>query len=253
MKKQITILFSIACFLFPSCSQPKKQEESAPAAGAEAPYENPALTEQQVADGWQYLFDGKTLNGWRPYQNKEQNCWDVQNGALHCKPAMEADKRNDILTEEPSESYQLNFEWKVSVGGNSGLIYRASEEFDMPYQSGPEFQTIDDTGYKGDLTELQKSGAAYDMYAPSAKVVKAVGEWNESQLIVSGTHVEHWLNGTKVCEYDFGSEDWAKRKAASKWKNEKGYGMTKKGFIDLQDHGHEVWYRKIMIKDNAKG
>lgn len=250
MKKQITIISILSYFLFFSCSSPKKQEESAVATEAEVAYENPALTEQQIAEGWQYLFDGKTMNGWRSFKNLEQNCWDVQNGALHCKAALDADKRADILIAEPYENYSLIFEWKISVGGNSGVIYRASEEFDQPYYSGPEYQVIDDIGYKGELTDLQKVGAAYDMYAAENKTVNPSGQWNESMIKVSGPHVEHWLNGIKVCEYDFGSDDWNKRKGISKWKDEKGYGMTKKGFIDLQDHGHEVWYRKIMIRSD---
>lgn len=258
MKKQITLLFATSCFLFFSCSSPKKQEESTPVAAAETLYENPALTEQQIAEGWQYLFDGKTINGWRAYQNKEQNHWDVQNGTLHCKATGEDAKHIDIITPEPFESYWLSFEWKLSGGGNSGVIYRASEEFGEAYYSGPEYQVIDDQGYqqfddkgnKVELTELQKTGAAYDMYVAENKTMNPVGEWNESMIKVSGTHVEHWLNGIKVCEYDFGSDDWNRRKAISKWKDAKGYGMTKKGFIDLQDHGHEVWYRKIMIKSD---
>jgi hypothetical protein len=235
-----------------ACTSPKK-EEAKPETVAEVPYENPTLTDQQTTEGWQYLFDGKTMTGWRSYKNKEQNCWDIENGALHCKPALAADKRNDILIEEPFADYELSFEWKISVGGNSGVMYHASEEFDMPYYSGPEYQVIDDAGYKGDLSDTQKVGAAYDMYMAENKTVNPVGEWNESTIKVSGAHVEHWLNGNKVCGYDFGSDDWNKRKAASKWKDEKGYGMTKKGFIDLQDHGHEVWYRKIMIRNNGNG
>jgi len=236
-----------------SCA-PKKQEETNPAENvamdADTVYENPPLTEQQIAEGWQYLFDGETLTGWRSYQNKEQNCWEVQNGTLHCKSAMTADKRADILIEEPFQDYYLSFEWKATTGANGGLMYHVSEEFEHPYLSGPEYQLMDDSGYKGELTELTKAGGVFGMYGTGAKTLKPAGEWNQGMIVVAGTHIEHWLNGTKILTYEMGSEDWKNRKAAGKWKEVKGYGMTKKGFIDLQDHGYEMWFRKIMIRSD---
>ena len=208
------------------------------------------LTEAQKAEGWELLFDGQSLTGWRSYQNREQNCWEVADGALHCKSKQDstADKRSDLLTEGQYGNYELSFEWKISEGGNSGVIYRATEEFDAPYYSGPEYQVIDDIGYKGDLTELQKAGADYDMYPADGKTINGPGEWNQGKIIVNGNHCEHWVNGKKVVEYEFGSEDWLKRKEASKWKDAAGYGASASGHIDFQDHDHEVWYRSIMIK-----
>ena len=206
------------------------------------------LTEEEKAGGWVLLFDGQTMNGWRSFKNADIDCWDIQDNALHCKGAMDADKRGDILTTEQYENFELVFDWKISPGGNSGVMYRAIEEFDAPYYSGPEYQVIDDAGYKGELTELQKAGANYDMHVAENKTTAPIGEWNTSKIVVNGNHCEHWLNGTKVLEYEFGSEDWNTRKQASKWKDAAGYGMTPKGHIDLQDHGHEVWYRNIKIK-----
>jgi hypothetical protein len=231
-----------AAGLFAACAP--KQE----AATEEAAAPVNVLSEEETAAGWVLLFDGQTMNGWRSFKNTEQDCWDIQENALHCKGSMAADKRADILTTEQYENFELVFDWKISPGGNSGVMYRASEEFDAPYYSGPEYQIIDDAGYAGDLSEMQKVGANYDMHVAENKTAKPVGEWNTSKIVLNGDHCEHWLNGTKVLEYEFGSDDWKTRKEASKWKDAAGYGMTRKGHIDLQDHGHEVWYRNIKIK-----
>jgi hypothetical protein len=109
---------------------------------------------------------------------------------------------------------------------------------------------IDDIGWPGDpLKESQLTGSNYDMHAaPADKPVRPVGEWNSSRLVVNGKHVEHWLNGTKLLEYELHSPEWEKLKAGSKWKDEKGYGMASKGYIAFQDHGQEVWFKNILIK-----
>lgn len=239
--KKLLILLPCLWLTVTSC---KPKEETAT---AETPALN-TLTAEQEADGWKLLFDGKTMEGWRAYKNAEVDCWDVQDNALHCKSPEAATKRGDILTVGQYENYELVFEWKISPGGNSGVIYRASEEFDAPYYSGPEYQVIDNTGYEGGLTELQKAASNYDMHAAGDQAVKPAGEWNEGKIVVNGAHCEHWLNGVKVVDYEFGSDDWQKRKDASKWKDVAGYGKTSMGHIDLQDHGHEVWYRNIRIK-----
>ena len=217
-----------------------KTETSAPAAPN-------TLTEEQQKEGWVLLFNGTDLTGWRAYRNDTIDCWDVQDGAIHCKDTT-ATKRGDLVTVDQYDNYELAFEWKVSPGGNSGVIYRVSEENPAPYLSGPEYQVIDDTGYQGDLTELQKAAADYDMYATSEKVAKPAGEWNTGKIVVNGNHCEHWLNGVKVVEYEMNSDDWKARKDQSKWKDVAPYGQTVKGHIDLQEHGHEVWYRSIMLR-----
>lgn len=198
---------------------------------------------------WITLFDGETMNGWRTYQNKENDSWDVQDGALHCKPFDVAKKRADLISNDQYENFELVLEWKIAPQGNSGIIYRVSETYKDPYLTGPEFQILDDLNYPGETLEIRMTGANYDMHTPGPKNLKPVGEWNEAKIIVNGTHVEHWLNGDKVVEYELHSEDWKTRKAASKWKDVEGYGMVSKGHIDLQDHGDEVWYRNIRIKN----
>ena len=160
-----------------------------------------------------------------------------------------ATKRADILTTEKYGDFELVFDWKIAPGDNSGVIYRATEEFDQPYLSGPEYQVIDDKNYSSDLTATQTTASNYDMHAaPADKKINPPGEWNSGRIVARGNHIEHWLNGEKLIEYEIGSADWNRLKEGSKWKNAKGYGMADSGHIDLQDHGGEVWYRNIKIK-----
>ena len=215
-----------------------------------APSDN-MLTPEQVAEGWSLLFDGKTMTGWRPFKNQETDSWEVVDGTLHCKPFKDGstNKRGDILTEKQYENFEFQFDWKISPQGNSGVMYRVTEEFDQPFASGPEYQVIDDKGYPGDLQKWQLTGAVYDMYFPDAGIkVNPVGDWNTARIIVHGKHVEHWLNGGKVAEYELQSDDWNQRREKSKWKDFPGYGVAAKGHIDLQDHGNEVWFKNIKIK-----
>lgn len=206
------------------------------------------LTEAQKKEGWQLLFDGTSMNGWRTFKNQESNSWEVVNGTLHCKPFDEADKRADLITTRQFDNFDLIFEWKIAPQSNSGVMFRVTEEYDQPYFTGPEYQLLDDEGYPGEVKPENLSGGNYDMHAPENKKLNPIGEWNKSRLVVNGNHVEHWLNGDKVVEYDINSDDWKKRKAVSKWNDVTGYAVPAKGHIDLQDHSHEVWFRNIMIR-----
>jgi Domain of Unknown Function (DUF1080) len=208
------------------------------------------LTEQQAADGWKLLFDGKTMNGWRSFKNKENNTWEVVDGMLHCKSPEDstATNRGDIVTTEQYENFEFTFDWKIAPTHNSGVMFRVTEEYEVPYATGPEYQVIDDQGYPSALKPAQLSAANYDMHVPENKNLKPVGEWNSSRIVVNGNQVEHWLNGSKVVAYELGSEDWKKKVADSKWKDFPGYGLAKKGHLDLQDHGGEVWYKNLYIK-----
>lgn len=239
--------------LLTGCKPSENKEESVKEAesvtATTEPTGNNQLSEAQKAEGWKLLFDGHSMAGWRTYRGLENNSWEVIDGTLHCKPFDGAEKRADLITESQYSNFELAFEWKISPQGNSGVIYRVTEEFDEPYFTGPEYQVLDDGGYPGEVKETNFSGGAYDMYAPVNKSLKPVGEWNTAKIVANGNHIEHWLNGTKVVEYEIGSDDWSKRKAASKWNDAKGYGVPAQGHIDLQDHKNEVWFRNIMIRE----
>ncbi len=253
MKKLITLLFLAA-----ACSPAKKENQEQVeipevAEVAVASSALPTLTDAEKTEGWKLLFDGQTLSGWQDFKGRKNNTWEVQDGTLHCKALNEkvkgdGDERGDIMTTEEFGNFELAFDWKISAQGNSGVMFRVTEEFDQPYYSGPEYQVIDDIDYPGKLTEKQKTGANYDMHFVEKKKLNPVGEWNSTKIVANGNHIEHWLNGEKIVEYEVGSEDWKKRKKESKWNEWKGYGASPKGHIDLQDHGSEVWFKNIRVR-----
>ena len=205
------------------------------------------LSKKEKKEGWVLLFDGTSVNGWRSYKNKEQQGWDVKDGELYCK-SEGVTKRADLITTNKYENYELQIDWKISPKMNSGIIYMVTEDNGASYESGPEYQLIDDIGYPGKRSDKQLSGANYDMNAPSAKVSKPAGEFNHTKIVINKGHVEHWLNGTKVVDYQFWTSEWEQTKANSKWKDVKPYGMAKSGHIALQDHGGGIAFKNIKIK-----
>jgi len=209
------------------------------------------LSEAEKKDGYTSLFDGKTMNGWRTYQNKRNDSWSVDDGSLHCKGSAQnyGAISADLVTTGQYENFDLSVDWKLSPKGNSGILYRVKEDSNASYLSGPEYQLIDDKNFGEPLEDWQKTGADYAMYAAPTAVPNPVGEWNHTRIVVNKNHVEHWLNGKKVVEYELYSDDWQKRKMAGKWKDAPGYGLAKKGHITFQDHGSEAWFKNIRIKE----
>jgi hypothetical protein len=203
-----------------------------------------ALTAEDQAAGWRSLFDGKTTTGWRGYRRADMpSGWQVIDGAL----TRVADG-GDIVTVDQFQNFELALEWKVAPGGNSGIFYRVTETGEASYHSGPEMQVLDDAGHRDGASRLTSAGSLYGIYAAPAGVVKPAGEWNAVRLVVNGQHVEHWLNGVKVVDYELGSPDWEKRVGEAKFKEWPEYGRAKRGHIALQDHGDWVAYRNIKIK-----
>ncbi len=202
------------------------------------------LTSTEKAAGWRLLFDGKTIAGWRGFKKDSMPAgWQVVDGSLaRVAPA------GDIMTRDKYRDFELTLEWNISVGGNSGIFYRASEDDSEIYWSAPEMQVLDDAKHPDGLSRLTAAGADYDIYPSPAGVVKAAGEWNQVRLVVKGNHVEHWLNGVKVVEYELGSPDWEARVKASKFAPHVHYGRNREGYIGLQDHGDRVAYRDIKIR-----
>ena len=213
------------------------------------PKEN-SLTKAEKKEGWKLLFDGKTMNGWRVYQNKTATSWEVANGELHARGSVtdKTDKRSDIITTDQYDNFELSIDWKISKQGNSGIMYHVTEEFDAAYKSGPEYQIIDDIGFPEHLEEWQKTGADYAMHLTTSRPTKPVGEYNHTVIKVNGSHVEHWLNGVKIVEFEAWTPEWNALKAKGKWKDAPGYGLAKKGYIALQDHGSEVWFKNIKLR-----
>jgi hypothetical protein len=195
---------------------------------------------------WHPLFEGKlldTFRGWRAEGMPEG--WHVVDGTL----SKEGDV-DDLVTKEKFGNFELELEWMIGKGGNSGVFYRATREYDHIYWSGPEFQLLDDVNAPDGRSRLTSAAAAYGLYGPPAGVVKPAGEWNKTRIMVNGNHVEHWLNGQKVVEYDFGSPVWKAKVAASKFAKYPNYGLAKSGYIGIQgDHPGSLQLRHIRIRE----
>src|SRR5262249_48283640 len=172
------------------------------------------LTDAEKASGWRLLFDGHSTAGWRNYGKPTiSDGWKVQDGALTRVGA-----GGDIITTDEFKNFELSIDWKIEIGGNSGIFYRASEDSGAIYWNAAEMQVLDDAKHPDGQDRMTSAGAAYDLYPSPAGHVKPGGEWNSARLIVNGNHVEHWLNGVKLLEYELGSRDWDAKVAASKFK-----------------------------------
>lgn len=259
MKKLVIPAFCVAALAVASCNNAQPKQEAKDSTAVTAGSENKAtttppvnvLTDGEKAEGWALLFNGQNLDGWRIYKGKPSNTWGVQDGLLHCTGSTtdKSDMRGDLLSNNQYDNFELVTEWKIAPQGNSGLLYLVTEEFDAPYMSGPEYQMIDDENFPEKLEDWQKSGANYAMNPPSKLAAKPVGEWNTTRIVVNNGKVEHWLNGEKVVDTEMWTDEWKKNKTTGKWKDYKGYGVAKKGHICLQDHGSEVWFRNVKIRE----
>lgn len=202
------------------------------------------LTPAERDSGWQLLFDGKTVAGWRGYRKDAlPRGWQVIDGAL-----TRVNSAGDIVTTNEYGNFELALEWMVGKKGNSGIFYRVSEDLEYPWQSGPEMQVLDDAGHPDGDSPLTSAGALYGLYPSRPGVVRPAGEWNAARIVVNGNHIEHWLNGVKLVEAERGSPDWEARLKQSKFVTMPRYGRNDSGHIGLQDHGDRVAYRKIKIR-----
>src|SRR5216117_1126929 len=199
---------------------------------------------RQPAVLWRLLFDGHSTAGWRGWQmDSMPSGWGVREGALtRVRPAA------DIITTEKFRNFELSLEWNVAPKGNSGIFYRASEDDDAIYWTAPEMQVLDDAGHADGQSRLTAAGADYGLYPAPAGVVKPAGEWNQVRILVDGNHIEQWLNGVKVLEYELGSSDWEAKVKASKFATHPRYGRNAEGYIGLQEHEYRVAFRNIKIR-----
>jgi hypothetical protein len=203
----------------------------------------------KTKDGWLSLFDGKSLNGWRKAQKDTfpDASWSAAHGELSFDPAK--DHGTDIITTRSFTNFELSVDFNVSEGGNSGIKY-----FLIPNTSlGCEFQIIDDSKHpdaKLGVNGNRKTGALYDLLPASAdKPYKGAGVWNTARIVVKGQHVEHWLNGVKILEYERGSETFKQAIAQSKFKTTKGFAEAASSPVLLQAHGDKVTFRNIKVKE----
>ncbi|MCB1124177.1 MAG: DUF1080 domain-containing protein [Verrucomicrobiae bacterium] len=207
--------------------------------------------------GFVSLFDGKSLAGWRGYmEDPAMEVWSVQDGVIVSKSASEKRDHANLMTVAEFDDFDLRWEWKIEEGANSGVIFHVKEGPDKPYKTGPEYQILDNQGFrsgKGEPVSAQEYTAGhYAIEAPLQDATKPIGEWNSSRILVVGNSVTYWLNGVKTAEYEMHSDKWNKQVAGAKFAKWPEYGMTGSGHIVLQDHGHAAAFRTIRIKDLSK-
>jgi hypothetical protein len=251
MKTKIIALV-FAAFSFQAC---QKKPQTEVTGSTPMPRAN-TLKEEEKADGWELLFDGSTLNGWKRYNADTIGpLWTVKDSMIVCngEGLTEGTKKNggSLTTIRKFSNFELSVDWKISPGGNSGILYHVVEnpQYKHEYETGPEYQLLDDLGWKDKMTPAQAAGSNYDMYAaPADKKLMPVGEWNVSKIMYNNGHVEHWLNGIKTVEFEEGSDDYETRYKKSKWIKYPGWNKSKTGNIALQDHGASVYFRNIKIK-----
>ena len=202
------------------------------------------VTDEEKAAGWRLLFDGKTTNGWHGYKkDKFPDGWQVSDASL-----VRVAPGGDIITDDEFQDFELKIDWRISPGGNSGIMYRVTEDHDQPWQTGPEYQVLDNVEHADGREPKTSAASCYGLYAPVKDVTVPVGLFNQTRLVVQGNHVEHWLNNVRVIAYDLHSPAWQQLVKDSKFNSMPDYGSRPKGKIDLQDHGDKVWYRNIKIR-----
>lgn len=211
--------------------------------------EIPATKEIQMETSeWVSLMDP---TDWRGYnQDSLPSNWSIKDGVIECFGEA-GDVGGDIISVETYDNFEFAFEWKISKGGNSGAFYHVVEDtiYHSPYETGPEYQILDDVGFEEPIEDWQKTGANYAMHvANENKTLKPVGEWNTSKIIFNKGKVQHWLNGQKIVEFDKNSPDWVEKRNSGKWNDYPDYGKASDGYLALQDHGAGVWFRNVRVR-----
>ncbi len=192
--------------------------------------------EKLLGDGYQELWRGYKDAAW-------PQGWVVENGVL-----TRAKSGDDLMTVAVYADFVLRLEWKISPGGNSGIMYRVSTGDNAAYFSGPEFQVLDDGGHRDGKESLTSTGSLYALYAPEHDVVRPVDQWNSTRIVVRGNRVRHFLNDKKIVDCKIGSDDWNELVKNSKFAKWPKFGKNREGHIALQGHGDLVWYRNIRIR-----
>lgn len=213
------------------------------------------LSAAEKKAGWKLLFDGKTIDAWRGYQQADLPPeWTVVDGTI-----TKVKTTNDIVTREQFADFELTIDWKIALRGNSGIFYRATEKETKVYWSAPEYQLAEDSLTPDSRNIMTSVGAVYGFYPSKRGVVKPAGEWNTTRIVAKGPHVEHWLNGVMIAQYEANSPEWNLKlhgdpsdstKKPLKFAPYKDFGLAKKGFIAIQgDHNGTLSLRNIKIRE----
>lgn len=212
---------------------------------------------QSKTEGWQPLFDGKSTAGWHTYGKQTiGKAWKVEDGVLRLDAASKKDwqtaEGGDIVTDKEYENFHLKLDWKIATNGNSGIIFFINEDaakYQYPWQTGMEMQVLDNAGHADAKIIKHRAGDLYDLISVSKETVNPANEWNTAEIISNNGSLRFLLNGTETVNTTLWTDAWRTMIAGSKFKNMQGFGTFKKGKIALQDHGDNVWFQNIMIKE----
>ena len=242
-ERAVVLLLHGACVALVACA-PFLFAGSAEAQQARTESQINTLTDAEREAGWELLFDGQSTDGWRGYMmDAVPDGWQVLDGEL-----TRVGRGRDLITKAQFENFDLTLEWKVELGGNSGILFRAVEGPEQIYMGAPEMQILDDDNHADGRSPLTSVGSNYAIHPAPRGLAHPVGDWNSVRILVDGNHVEHWLNSFRTVEYELGSVDWLERVAASKFSQWPEYGRASKGHIGLQEHGDVVAFRNIKIR-----
>ena len=253
MKKNILFTCIVLVALIACSTGTKKSEQES--VKKEVVTEN-TLNAQEKGNGWQLLFDGKTTNGWKNFNEENISGWIVEDGCL-VGQGLGGDIGGDIVSVKEYSNFILKWDWKLGPNGNSGVMYHVVEnqKYKAPYETGPEYQLIEDEDFRNSdgsqymLEDWQKTAADYAMYLPNEQKKVNLREWNSSMIKFTEAKAEYWLNGEKVLEFVPWSEDWNTRRNSGKWDDYPDYGYAKTGKLCLQDHGSKIWFKNVKIKE----
>lgn len=264
MKLNTTLLLSVLMglgMLIGSCQSSEEQDQEMAENEENAPANT--LSEAEKEDGWQLLFDGENPSeNWRGYckEGFPEEGWTVEDGAIKVvgSGAGEAGGGGDIITKNKYSAFELKLEWKVEEGGNSGVFYLAEEQCgeengEAIWKSAPEMQILDNENHPdARLGEdgNRQAGSLYDMIPADPQNANPYGEWNSARILVYQGTVVHFQNGEQILEYHLWTDDWKEMVANSKFDEYPDFvDVAKEGYIGLQDHGNDVWFRNIKIKN----
>ncbi len=216
---------------------------------------NNQLTAAEKSDGWKLLFDGTSTRGWHSYNEKDiGSAWKADDGTLHLdaskKSGYQTSGGGDIVTQDEFENFDLKLQWKISKGGNSGVLFlvKESPEYKESWNTGPEMQVLDNDGHEDGKIHKHRAGDLYDLIASSSEPVHAVGEWNDVEIKLDHAKLDLYMNGVHIVSTTMWDAQWNTLLQNSKFAKMPGFAKYRSGHIDLQDHGFDVWFRNIRIK-----
>ena len=214
-----------------------------------------SISQEEKNEGWELLFDGTSTAGWHTYGNKPVGkAWKVVDGTLTIDVSEKKDGKvvggGDIVTDKEFDNFHLKYDWKISVNGNSGIIFYAQEDskYKYPWETGPEMQVLDNNGHPDAKIIKHRAGDLYDLISSSKETVKPAMEWNTAEIKSVNGKLDFYLNGENVVSTTLWDDNWKNLVAGSKFKNMPDFGKYQKGKLGLQDHGDIVWFRNIKIK-----